>query len=338
MTFEYSLCDSPPLRLLLKRKMIFSLSQMENVSRFLMTNSSVSLPLKLTGRHMEEVTIQDSTFTTLPWPGIFLHNASQVRILRNFFLQTVPRSISISLGDLIDVSHNLLDVSEALKIEQYEHQVVKCNRASPDVSLPATCNIPRLEFNTLEPEDDGVREMVRTEEDTSQQDQEAQQTSLEDDIRATLVREQDIIVTVLGTVDTLGLIWVLAALVIISLFILCHCCCRRRTQQKPKKRDTRDNLKTAAELRPDLLVIPFPGDEEGDEYSESSRVHLAMGPGSSGLPQWVTVQGVRAEPQEDGVVCGSLTLGPSFVNKDLDRESDRTLSNNILKQQAFSKV
>ena len=97
---------------------------MENVSRFLMTNSSVSLPLKLTGRHMEEVSIQDSTFTTLPWPGIFLHNASQVRIVRNFFLQTVPRSISISLGNLINVSHNLLDVSEALKIEQYEHQVM----------------------------------------------------------------------------------------------------------------------------------------------------------------------------------------------------------------------
>ena len=331
-------------------KYIFIFSQMENVSRFLMTNSSVSLPLKLTGRHMQEVSIQDSTFTTLPWPGIFLHNASHVKIIRNFFLQTVPRSISISLGNLINVSHNLLDVSEALKIEQYEHQVIKCNRASPNIGLPATCNIPRLEFNTLEPEDNEVRELVNTKDGgsegvTASEDGEGeQQTSLEDDIRATIVREQDIIVTVLGTVDTLGLIWVLAALVIISLFILCHCCrCRSRpNQQKPKKRSG-DNLKTAAELRPDLLVIPFPGDEEGDEYSESSRVHLAMGPGpgSSGLPQWVTVQGVRAEPQEDGVVCGSLTLGPSFVNKDLDRdrgESDRTVSSNILKQQAFSKV
>lgn len=326
-------------------KYIFNISQMENVSRFVMTNSSVSLPLKLTGRHMQEVTIQDSTFTTLPWPGIFLHNASHVQIVRNFFLQTVPRSISISLGNLINVSHNLLDVSEALKIEQYEHQVIKCNRASPNIGLPATCNIPRLEFNTLEPEDDRVREMVNIEDTvgvTASEDRgEDQQTSLEDDIRATIDREQDIIVTVLGTVDTLGLIWVLAALVIVSLFILCHLCrrCRSRTKQQKPKRRGGDNLKTAAELRPDLLVIPFPGDEEGDEYSESSRVHLAMGPASPGLPQWVTVQGVRAEPQEDGVVCGSLTLGPSFVNKDLDKgESDRTVSSNILKQQAFSKV
>ena len=43
-------------------------------------------------------------------------------------------------------------------------------------------------------------------------------------------------------------------------------------------------------------MIPFPGEErDGDsEYSESSRVHLAMGPqlASPGqrLPQWVRVQ------------------------------------------------
>ena len=56
------------------------------------------------------------------------------------------------------------------------------------------------------------------------------------------------------------------------------------------------------------------------------------------LPQYVTVQGVRCEPQEDGVVCGSLTLGPSF-NKDKEATSnDRTAVSNILKQQAFSKV
>ena len=223
--------------------------------------------------------------------------------------------------------------------------MIKCNRPSPDLGLPATCNIPRLEFNTVEPEDDlEVTEMVINTGSTEVTEDGPRQTSLEDDIRATIVREQDIIVTVLGTVDTLGLIWVLASLVIISLFLLCHCC-RSRPKQKPKKRSGGDNLKTSAELRPDLLVIPFPGDEEdGDEYSESSRVHLAMGAGGSGsaglMPKWVTVQGVRAEPQEDGVVCGSLTLGPSFVNKDLDirGDSDRTLSSNILKQQAFSKV
>ena len=56
---------------------------MENVADFRMVNSSVSLPLKLTGRHMEHVLIQDSTFSTLPWPGVFLHNSSHVEIVRN---------------------------------------------------------------------------------------------------------------------------------------------------------------------------------------------------------------------------------------------------------------
>ena len=56
------------------------------------------------------------------------------------------------------------------------------------------------------------------------------------------------------------------------------------------------------------------------------------------------VQGVRADPKEDGVVCGSLTLGPSFTSSQAQQQdtdtaaTDRTVSSNILKQQAFSKV
>ena len=56
------------------------------------------------------------------------------------------------------------------------------------------------------------------------------------------------------------------------------------------------------------------------------------------------MQGVRADPQEDGVVCGSLTLGPSFTSSQAQQQdtdtaaTDRTVSSNILKQQAFSKV
>ena len=39
---------------------------------------------------------------------------------------------------------------------------------------------------------------------------------------------------------------------------------------------------------------------------------------------------------QDGVVCGSLTLGPSFAVR--EASEPRTLSNNILKKQTFSKV
>ena len=136
-----------------------------------------------------------------------------------------------------------------------------------------------------------------------------------------------------------GLVWVVLSLLLIAVFLSCYCCWRRRRDRKQKV--AKEKLKTAAVLRPDLLVIPFP-DDDPDEYSESSRAHLAQADSfQQRLPQYVRVQGVRCEPGEDGVVCGSLTLGPSFSNQDKNNGttgSDRTMSSNILKQQAFSKI
>lgn len=292
---------------------------------------TASLPVKLTGRHLEEVRIAHSTFSSLPWPGVFLHNATRVEILQNFFLKTKPRSISISLGEIINVSHNLLDVSEALKVEQYEHQVIKCNRQNPGVLLPATCNIPILEYNTRA--EDSVKELVLN------RHQEQDGLSVSDEIELKVEEEIETIVTVLATVDSFGLVWVVLSLLLIAVFLACYCCWRRRRDRKQKV--AKEKLKTAAVLRPDLLVIPFP-DDDPDEYSESSRAHLAQADSfQQRLPQYVRVQGVRCEPGEDGVVCGSLTLGPSFSNQDKNNGttgSDRTMSSNILKQQAFSKI
>ena len=304
---------------------------MENVTQMEMTNMTASLPVKLTGRHLEEVRIAHSTFSSLPWPGVFLHNATRVEILQNFFLKTKPRSISISLGEIINVSHNLLDVSEALKVEQYEHQVIKCNRQNPGVLLPATCNIPILEYNTRA--EDSVKELVLN------RHQEQDGLSVSDEIELKVEEEFETIVTVLATVDSFGLVWVVLSLLLIAVFLACYCCWRRRRDRKQKV--AKEKLKTAAVLRPDLLVIPFP-DDDPDEYSESSRAHLAQADSfQQRLPQYVRVQGVRCEPGEDGVVCGSLTLGPSFSNQDKNNGttgSDRTMSSNILKQQAFSKI
>ena len=47
-------------------------------------------------------------------------------------------------------------------------------------------------------------------------------------------------------------------------------------------------------------------------------------------------QMASTEEEEDGVVCGHLTLGPSFAVG--DNSSVRTASSNRLKQQTFSKV
>ena len=300
---------------------------MENVSQFLMTNLSASLPLKLTGRHMDQVKISHSTFSSLPWPGVFLHNATRVEILHNFFLKTRPRSISISLGDIINVSHNLLDVGEALKVEQYEQVIIKCNREAQQVLLPATCLVPIQEQHAMT--DHYVNELIL--DAKHEEDDEEEGVSISEEIE----KEMDIIVTVLATVDSFGLIWASLSSLLIALVLLCYCClCRRKRKKGPGV--TKESLATAASLRPDLLVIPFP-DEEQDEYSESSRAHLA-GDTLHRLPQYVTVQGVRCEPGEDGVVCGSLTLGPSFRAEEKTESSDRTTSSNILKQQAFSKI
>merc|ERR1712106_906303 len=134
------------------RQGLFSV-QIEKVSSFLMSNLNSSVPLKRTGRHLQTVKISDSSFLLLPWPGIFFHNASKVEIIRNKFTKAMPRSISISLGDEINISHNLLDVSEVLKVEQYEHVVVKCNRPDESIILPATCAVPIIEYDRREKEE-----------------------------------------------------------------------------------------------------------------------------------------------------------------------------------------
>jgi len=257
--------------------------QMENVSKFSMVNTSVSLPLKLTGRHMEEVVIRDSSFSILQWPGVFLHNSRHVEIVRNFFLHTMPRSISISLGDTIIISHNLLDVGEALIVEQYEHQMIKCNKISPSVLLPASCDSPAvLNHNKAPLLDvyDDISEKILDDNEELVDDSESHDVD-------------DIVLTMLGTIDTLGLVWIIFALVMVTILVTSACCvhCNKH------KRHCATEKKTSGETRPDYLTIPFTNvDDDADEYSESSRAHLASGQqetwssSNKGLPQYVTVQ------------------------------------------------
>ena len=81
----------------------------------------------------------------------------------------------------------------------------------------------------------------------------------------------------------------------------------------------------------------FGSDKDADEYSISSKVHLAHGVDQDPLLlRYVTVQGVKSEKSEGGIVCGSLTLGPTYDVK--DNTSMRAVSVNRLKRQTFSKV
>jgi len=297
--------------------------QIERVASFNIMNLNSSVALKVTGRHLDFVRIYDSSFLLLPWPGIFFHNSSRVELLRNRFLQARPRSISIKQGDTINISHNLLDVAEVLKVEQYEHAVVRCNKPNESVILPATCNIPLLEYQPV-PELTVVNDEEIVEHEK---------------VTVASVNESDndnaVLMTILGTTDVTGFIWVIvtvfSALCFLLVFGVHRCCVSSRSRGATI--GSSEPLKTASSMRPDLMM---PVLEEEDEYSESSRTHLAQDHHRM-APQFVTVQGVRSEPMEDGVVCGSLTLGPSFSCPQ-DSNGIRTVSNNILKQQAFSKV
>jgi len=324
-----------------ERQGLFSI-QIEKVDTFLMSRLNSTVPLKLTGRHLQTVKISDSSFFFLPWPGIFFHNASKVELVRNMFREAMPRSISISLGDQINISHNLLDVSEVLKVEQYEHVVVKCNRPDDSIVLPATCAIPIIAYDTSQEEEkelfvaDSGLATVKSEsnDESSGENKDIVTENDESDDK------NDILVTVLGTVDLYGLLWILLVMLSVLLFLLFWCCCGRGGR-KEESEEGEEAFKTSSALRPDILVIPFLEDES-DEYSESSRAHLAQGVDVTKdplrrHPQYVRVQGVRSEPMEDGVVCGSLTLGPSFGSS-RDSSDIRTVSSNILKQQTFSKV
>ncbi len=102
-------------------------------------NVTSSAPVKISGRHLESVLIKQSFFSFLPWPGIFIFNATRVSIIQSSFPGLVPKSISLTMGEEVNVSYNLMDVSNALNMLQFQHINIKCNRRSKDETLPSEC-------------------------------------------------------------------------------------------------------------------------------------------------------------------------------------------------------
>ena len=180
-----------------------------------------------------------------------------------------------------------------MQVEQYERQVVKCNRGSAGVVLPASCSLPlTLEYDTTS---SSSRHEYNDHIATGGRTHAADNGRGPGGVAAVAPVERELLVTALVTVDTLGLV-LLAAAALASLVLgLGRCCCRSWARRSAAAQEKTGRGGGGAR-RPDLLVIPFPGEErDGDsEYSESSRVHLAMGPqlASPGqrLPQWVRVQ------------------------------------------------
>lgn len=307
-----------------------------DVRKFSMSRMTAEAPVKLTGRHLDTVTIQDTVFQVLPWPGIFLHNATSVIITRNRFESASPRSISISQGKQINVTHNLLDTAEVLKVEQYDHMDVSCNRATEGEVLPLRCAVVDL----LLPDHPAWVGLL-----PSFPIEEPQPDKTPGKVQLGRKKVEYIWLTVLAVSDVFGLLWVFLAVVLILVFLLLyglHSCCRR--EKPPPQPSALSALEELLALSAAKLADPRGDQKDSDEYSISSRAHLAHGPDSpfqdplllGRPPQYVRVQGVKAEPGEDGVVCGSLTLGPSFAVR--EASEPRTLTNNILKKQTFSKV
>ena len=250
--------------------LIFVKMQMENVTRFSLSKVTSLLPLKITGRNLEDVKIMDSNIKTLPWPGIFLHSARFVQITRNFFPDAKPRSISISLGEKISISHNLLNVGEVLKVEQYEHMVINCNRPNIDTILPATCSIPLF----YEPKNSEIENSENLNSIKSAAESKTVDRSVTDGDK-----EVGILVTVAATADLVGLLWLAGGAAAALLLLLVFCFRRSHLQHS----------KPAALLRPHLASPPALQDLDTDtEYSESSRAHLGQDRLVS--PQFVRVQ------------------------------------------------
>lgn len=307
--------------------------QFRNVSRVLVEKLNSSTPLKISGRHLDSVSVHQSYLGSVPWPGIFLFNATTVSITHSLFPGLVPKSISLSLGEEVTVSHNLLDVSTALNMLQYQHINIKCNRRSLNETLSPDClDPPVLEKGSehvdaaLEDEAGGVLIVP--------------EPKLED--QGWILSNDTVILTALLVNDIYGTLFIALASLLTVCFLVLFCIRSAVTsRRKPAERKgITDLIKGTSSLGTRLLAAPGgEGGGDGDEYSNSSRAHLAQGvDGDPRRLRYVTVQGVRSEEGEGGIVCGSLTLGPAYTVNGSSPTSTRAASSNRLKNQTFSKI
>jgi len=196
------------------------------VGSLLISRVSAAASVKLTAKHLHSVVIEDSTFQVLPWPGIFFYNTTSVLLTRNRFEHSSPRSISITEGRKVEVSYNLLDVSEVLKVEQYPLVVVKCNRIEEGerLILEEGCQ----DQASIIGQDELGEVVAGKERKTGEME--------EEEVVVWYAGLEDILLTVLAVSDTYGLVWLLIATILVLTFLLgylLHSCCRRQRQHQP---------------------------------------------------------------------------------------------------------
>jgi len=104
----------------------------DSVSSLAIEDSQVETPLRLTARNVANVSISGSNFIIIPWPGIYVFNSSQVSLTRNAFKFVAPRSMVFKHGQHLEVSHNSLQVASALDVSQFARLAIFCNHPRLD--------------------------------------------------------------------------------------------------------------------------------------------------------------------------------------------------------------
>jgi len=350
--------------------------QFQNVEHVVVEDMNSTVPMKMTARHLTSLSLYRTYISQLPWPGIFVYNTTRVSLSYSILPGLFPKSISMTLGSSLDVTYNIMDVESSLNVQQFNNVNEQCNRKDKFEDLSVECQSMLVEEDLNEPF--GLVGPIRLPEapEILQPDDNSTDTLADEDyfdfndvesaFNLTYVtyaidyaldyvmewKNDTIAVTALTHNGVYGIVFLTLCIIFAVLFALIYCCCRCCCKKRRRKEDVEEeylerqlssHLVTANNKKGRKLA-------EGDEYSNSSKAHLAHGMEENGglepanmypyapypTLRYVTVQQVQSNPGADGVICGSLTLAPSPA---VPREEHlRDLSSNQLKAQVFNSV
>lgn len=268
---------------------LFSIKALQ-VRRLVLHEVNAEVPLKLTALDGYALMVTNSRFETIPWPGFYIHNITRVRLNHNQFIDAAPRAVLAKQGTEVVVANNVLDVSSAMDVSQFQHMTIRCNR--PTLSSPVP---PSLQCKGVIPPDPNFLDEVYL--------------SLD-------LKYRIIMWGIIGTLDILGFFWIPLVSLFAILASICVCCCCRRCQD-----DFWDE-----ELPPESLVIvhdplippkarpPILKKRTPDDSQVNGNGNTPIEPPEK-YDTFVKIDKVTEEPDpEEGVVHGHLFLTGSWPN------------------------
>ncbi|TRY79909.1 hypothetical protein TCAL_12770 [Tigriopus californicus] len=260
------------------------------VRRLILHEVNAEVPLKLTALDGFAVVVSKSRFETIPWPGFYIHNVTRVRLNHNQFIDAAPKAVLAKQGTEVVVANNVLDVSSAMDVSQFQHMTIRCNR--PNLSSPVP---PSLQCKGVVPPDP---------------------TFIDEFYLSLDLKYRIIMWGIIGTFDIFGFFWIpLVALLTILASILVCCCCRK----------CQDDF-WEEELPPESLVIVHDPLIPPKARPPILKKRNPEGPHINGhdnsVPDppekydtFVKIDKVTEEPDpEEGVVHGHLFLTGSWPN------------------------